>query len=389
MLIRILLCLVMFFSSCGTDVGGGNTENKNTRSSQSELETQKLRAEYQQLVGTIAQISGLLNNDFTTCSGSLDSLIQNICRIAQDANLEDRNKLKSELLSVIKVLKSQVDATSNESGSTSTLIQSLNDSLYGAGNTSGCVQANTCDSGSIAGRLKTAENSITSINNLLSSVQTTVNRTLESIEIGVENLAAGPGYESVTRRVDRTQINGYIEAYGSALSISSNGATATNNSSTITVTTSSVHGLSVGQTISLSGLTAGKGFSAGNLTGLFSVVTVPTTSSFTISLSANATSGGSFGGSLGLVTPVVSRGQGTVWKTSDGEQSKVSVGGHINYNFLVTGGSTVLTTNPDTPLPTGWGGAATPGSGFICYSKSSATASAATIKSGGTSIVCK
>ena len=348
-----------------------------------------MQKQYAQLAGTVAQISGLLNNDFSTCAASLDDLIEKICRIAQDANEEKRNILKSELLNTMSVLQSKVDSVTDNVGRSDQKVLDINDSLYGAGKDHTCVAALNCTAGSIAGRLKQAETDITALNNLTAAIQGTVNRTLEGVEIGTENLAAGPGYEMLTRKVDRTQINGYVDAQSTGLSVSNSGVSATSGSATITITTTAAHGLTVGQTVQLSGLTEGRGFSSGHLTGLFLVVTVPTTTTLTVVLSTTATSNGALGGNIGVVTPLAQRGAGTVWKTSDGEQSKVANGGKVPYNFLITGGTTVLTANPSAPLPTGWGGFAAPGAGFACYSKVSSTASAATIKLGGTNILCK
>jgi hypothetical protein len=383
----LFLFVMVIVNGCGMDnstVSNREQTNARTNNKQTELE-----AKFLQLQGTITEIANLLSNDFTTCDASLDDFVENVCRMAQDANEEKRNLLKSELLSVINILSSQIRAISGNVGASTQKIQDINDSLYGTGNDFSCVGANTCTGSSIAGRLKQAETSITSLNNLATSIQTTQNRTLESVDVGVENLSAGPGYETLTRRVDRTKINGYVEAYGSALTVSSNGCNATNNSSVVTITTTTTHGLTVGQTVSLSNIAAGRGFSSGDLTGLFAVGSVPSTTTFTVTLTGTATSGGTFGGSSGVVTPLLQRAPGTVWKTADGEQSKVAIGGTVKYNFLVTGPSTVFTINPTSPLPSGWGGAATPGTGYVCYSTSSTSASAATIKAGGSSIICK
>lgn len=117
----------------------------------------------------------------------------------------------------------------------------------------------------------------------------------------------------------------------------------------------------------MQGLTSGRGFSAGDLTGDFTVVTTPTADTFTVVVRKNASSSGTTGGSGGVVNRVQGRGMGTVWKTSDGADAAVRVTslGTKAYNWIVKA------------------------NGDICYSTSNNAATFATINAGGGSIVCK
>jgi hypothetical protein len=67
-------------------------------------------------------------------------------------------------------------------------------------------------------------------------------------------------------------------------------------SGTVTVTTSSAHGASVGDYIILSGLTDTDGITAAELNNEFEIQSVPTTTTFTIATTGSATAGSVFGG---------------------------------------------------------------------------------------------
>jgi hypothetical protein len=241
---------------------------------------------------------------------------------------------------------------------------------------------------------------MTSANSAISTLQTqvtTINNTLNTIiagmvlevTVGNENLSAGPLYESTLRKQDRSRVVAYVEDVSANVALGNNPGNATNGSATVTFT-STAHGLSAGNVIRFNGLTSGRGFSSAAVNDQYVIQSVPTANTFTIVMPNSATSGGTFGSSAGFYYVINGRGLGQAWQTSDDEAYKTTTASNKPYKFIITGASTVFTTNPTgASLPTGWGTPAVPGSGFICYSKSDRLALAATIKGGGSDIVCK
>jgi len=399
----LIVSLMLF--ACGTDHVDYRTRGH------TETDTDKLNKTILELKGLQAQISTLILSDYATCTstpsdgGSTnDALIRKICQIAQASTIESKNQLKGELQAYINTLETELNSVQDRlatvEANTANTSQILTD-LYGTGNS--CA---TATAGSICARVTALESSVstlqsqmTSANSAISVLQgqvAAINATINAavagmmteVTIGNENLAAGPLYESVLRKQDRTRINAYIEDIAANQSLGNNPFSASNGSPTVTVTLTA-HGLSVGNVVKFDGLQSGRGFLSGQVNDSYIVDTVPNANTFTITMTSNATSGGTFGGSVGYFYKINGRGLGQAWAQADGEVYATSTFSNKPYKFLITGAATVFGAAPTgASLPVGWAGL-TPGFGFICYSKTDRSATAATIKAGGANIVCK
>lgn len=398
--------LLFALIGCGTD-----ETRKDVRTDHYESDTERLRETILQLQGLQAQINSVILSDYATCSstpadgGSTnDSLIRKICQIAQASEVEARNQLKGELQAYINTLEGELnsvqDRLSTVEANTANTAQILTD-LYGAG--SSCA---TATAGSICYRVDELETSVATLESdmadaqsaisvlqgQVAAIQATINAAvagmMTEVTVGNENLGAGPLYESMLRKQDRTRINAYIEDLGANQQLGSNPLNATNGSPTVTVTLTA-HGLAIGNVVKFDGLAAGRGFTSAQVNDQYSVVSVPTANTFTITMSSNATSGGTLGGAVGYFYRINGRGLGQAWAQVDGEVYVTSTFSNKPYKFIITGASTTFTAAPTgAPAPVGFVGL-TPGYGWLCYSKVDRLATSATIKLGGTNIVCK
>lgn len=332
-----------------------------------DLETQILA-----LQGTSAQIDNLIQSDFATCpvsGNTADSLINQICKISQAANVEQIIATKGMLATINQSLTEQINAINDSivtlDSREASDIQAINTQIT---TISGQIATINTTLTTLGTRMTNAETAITALQTLTNSINQTVNGTMTSFDIGTENLSAGPVYESVLRMVDKSRINAYVEAYGSMLSLPNNCANSTNGSPDVTITMTA-HGLVVNDLVHLQGIAGSNGFTNGDIIGDFVVKTVPTVNTFVVTLRRNATSNGNFGGSSGLPVAykVIGRGMGTVWKTADGADIAVRVTtvGTKHYNWLVKS------------------------TGFVCYDKTNNAATFATIIANGVNIVCK
>jgi hypothetical protein len=240
--------------------------------------------------------------------------------------------------------------------------------------------------------MTSANSAISVLQGQVASIQATINSAvagmMTEVTIGNENPVAGPLYETVLRKQDRTRVNAYIEDLSANVTLANNPFNATNGSAIVTVT-STAHGLAVGNIVKFDGLAAGRGFLSGQVNDQYEVSTVPTANTFTIVLSTSATSGGGLGGAVGYYYKINGRGLGQAWAQADGEVYSTSTFSNKPYKFIITGATTVFGAVPTgATLPVGWAGL-TPGFGFVCYSKTDRAATAVMIKAGGANIVCK
>lgn len=398
--------LIVGLTLASAAVGCGRQERTVTEQTP-ESETDRLRKQIFDLQGTVSQINSLVLSDWASCASggpdTLSTLQQNICKIAQASTVEAKLQLKGELAAFaqsqekeLNELSSRLDATPSQSD-----VNQLKTDLYGS--TSATCAAPLA--GSVCQRLNSAESRLTalestvnnpttgvaalntavaSINSQLSAV---INGAMLEITIGDENLAAGPLYEAVLRNPARSRLTAYVDSVDANLVIANNGFSTTNGSTTVVVT-STAHGYSVGNVVSLGGVSGSVGgVSSAALSDQY-VLTAVTANTFSFTVPSAATSSQNGGGNSAFVRRVNGRGLGRAWQTSDGEVLLTTTFSNKPYKFVVTGASTVFTVNPDTPLPTGWAGL-TSGPGFVCWSKTDRNASAATIKAGGTGIRCK
>jgi len=214
-------------------------------------------------------------------------------------------------------------------------------------------------------RLDNAETAIDALEDLTNSINGTLDGTVKEIQVGSENLAVGPIYESLLKRVDHKAISGYVEAFGSNLAMPTDPVQVTNASPTVTYTTSAAHGLSAGDTVLIADIASGKGWGAAEVNGEFTIATAPTTTTFTVTMSRNSTKTGTFGGASGITKEVLGRGLGRIWESGDGDDVAVRVGNPRgkNYNFIIVENGS--------------------GDGFVCYSKTDSLANFATLSGVG------
>lgn len=318
---------------------------------------------------TSGAISSMVYSDFSTCPASgdtADALIRKICQVAQAATVETRVELKGELAAFAQSLQGQIDVINTNLSANQTDIDSINTQL-------------TAINGSLVSlgnRMTSAENAIIALQNLTASINGTLSGAMIALDIGNENAAAGPLYESVLRRVDKKRFTGYVQAYAAYQTFGNNPLAATSGQAAL-VATLTAHGYLVGDRVELSGLIGSRGFANGHITGVF-VVTAVTANTFTFSAAVNASSTGTVGGSTpGLVRKILGEGMGTLWATGDVSDVAVRVSnlGTKRYNFIIR------RKLSDSTL------------GELCYSKSNNAATFATISAapedGNATIACK
>jgi hypothetical protein len=358
---RLFFISFLFIAACGAETV--HIDRRTNPTDQSD-QIKRLQDQILALQGTSSQISGLIESDFATCpvSGSTaDALINKICQVAHAVSDEQSAAIKSQLATVNTWVQGQLNAVNdnlvaldaveqNDVATINATITTINSTLVTVNSTLGTLGTRMTNA------LQTA----------IASINASLNGTMRPFDIGIENLAAGPLYETVLRLTDKTRINAYVEAVGANANLGSNPVTASSGSSTVTVT-AVAHGFAAGYLVHMQGLTSGRGFSAGDLTGDFVVVTAPTADTFTVVIRKNASSSGTTGGSGGVVNRVQGRGMGTVWKTSDGADAAARVTnlGTKAYNWIVKA------------------------NGDICYSTTNNSATFAVINAGGAGVVCK
>lgn len=364
--------LILLASSCGTDDSSEPMPRVKTcdLSCENAKKIEALEAQVLQLAGNQSQLQSLVNSDFASCPLSGDTanvLVNKICKVAQASTVESQTALKEQLAAYIGVVKSQIDTVNTDLltaqateaadfASLSSQIASINTQLATI----------TTSITALTTRVTSAESAITALQTMTSSINTTLNGTMVSLDIGTENVAAGPLYETVLRRVDKTRINAYVEATAAAKTISSNGLNATNGSNALIVT-ATAHGLAAGDTILLSGLVGSRGFTSADLGGYAVVSSVADANTFTFLARRNAVSGGTLGGAAGTVKKVQGYGLASIWTTANGADVAVrqtTLGAQI-YNFIIKA------------------------NGDICYDTAVAAQIFATISAGGGTVVCK
>jgi hypothetical protein len=314
------------------------------------------------LQGTITNINNMVLSDFNSCSGTnaADALINKICKVAQASTVESKVAMKSELQTFSTTLEEKVSYINRDLASVLNNLEGVSLSTIQSDITTINSTLTTLDT-----RLDDAESAIDALETLTASISGSLNGTVKEIQVGNENLSAGPAYESLLKRVDHDAISAYVEAYATAVTIASNGLDTTSGSAIITVTTSAVHGLAVNERVFIQGVESGKGWAASEVNGEFTVVTVPTTTTFTITMSRNSTKTGTFGGANGTTKEVLGRGLGRIWATGDGDDVAVRVANPRGkpYNFIIVENGS--------------------GDGYVCYDKSNPSANFATLSGAG------
>lgn len=365
-----LLSILSLFYSCGVN----ETVHRRTIASPQPSETDKkideIKQEILALQGTQAQLDALVKSDFYTCPLSGDTanvLINTMCKVSQYANNELRVELKGQLAAYTKVLDEQIkgvnDSLAAAIAQESADVTAINATLATINSSITTINTNIT---ALASRMTTAESAIATLQTQVNGAIGAITGAMTTLDIGTENMLAGPLYESILRSTDKSKINAYVEASLANVSLGNNPLSAVNGSYTVTVNMTA-HGLLTGDSVYLSKLVGTKGFTNADINGFFVVESTPNADSFTITASRAATSGGAFGSNVGLIRKLTGRGLATIWKTADGADSSVRTTnyGSKNYNFIIKS------------------------NGDVCYDKTNNAATFTTINAGGTNITCK
>lgn len=389
MIFRVLtlVSLTVFLFACGSNsvsIPGGSDLNKEITEIKGRIMALSL------IAGTLDEA---VSNEFSDCSMT-NSVIKRMCEVAQSAVAQGNVEVLGQMANFVNLLNGEIDAANNDLASHQARLNQLevDSASYAADIASIQADLSTlnaslltmqADIAALDSRLDTAENDIDALQDALDDLTDSFNSNLPEllklIAIGKENLSAGPLYESLIRKANKTEITGYVNAYNAPVSLANNAVDPTNGSPTVTVTSSANHGLSVGNTVLMMNVGEGAGFTSGDLYGEFVVLTVPTATTFTINLPRNATSGNTFGGNIGVIQKVTARGFGLIWKSGDASDSAVrqTSAGSQKYNFIIRRIASDVTNN----------------TAEVCWSKSSRTATFATINAapegGNASITCQ
>jgi hypothetical protein len=356
---KIIFLFLLVLSSCGPQEQA-KRDPEVTKSPRDQL-VEDLQQQLFALQGTITNINNMVLSDFNSCSGTnaADALINKICKVAQASTVESKVSMKSELQTFSSVLQEKIAYINKDLASVLNNLEGISLSTIQSDITTINSTLTTLNT-----RMGNAETAITALQTLTASISGALNGTVKEIQVGNENLAAGPAYESLLKRVDNTAISAYVEAYGSTIAISSNGLNTTTSSPTITITTDAAHGLAANDRVFLQGIDSGKGWAASEVNGEFTVATAPTATTLTITMSRNSTKTGTFGGTTGTSKKVLGRSLGRIWVTGDGTDASVRTANPRGqaYNFIIVEAS---------------------GSGYVCYDKSNASANFATLSGAG------
>jgi hypothetical protein len=387
----IILTMLVLFGACGDQSSSGPTADSSA--------INEINARINALSVTANALDAIIQSDFSTCPASgdtADALIRKICQVAQASTIELQVQLQNEMGAFVSQLKSQIDANKTDLASQQTLIDAANTAI--AANSANItslqgqitaanaaitvINANVSnlqvDVASLQSRMTSVEAAILALQNLTASINGTLAGTMVSVSVGEENISAGPVYEAILKRVDKTRFNGYVEAYGSYQSLGANPVTAVNASATVTIA-STAHGYLVGDIVELNGFVSGRGFLTGDVLGQYTIVTVPNANSFTLTMPRLASSGGTFGGSVATVRKVNGRGMATLWKSGNVSDAAVRVTSAASkqYNFVIRRRASDATNN----------------TAELCYDTSNRSATFATINAvpegGSGNIVCK
>lgn len=322
-----LLSILLFIISCGgTILVPEQIQEEDPRIAE-------MQARIDALQGTVAQINALVLSDFASCSGpdANDALVKKMCEVAHASTVEAQVALKGELATFAQQLQSQINNINLDVSAASALeasdIASINSQITTINSTLTTLTT----------QMTSANSAITALQTLTNSINVTLQGTTTSLEVGSENVSAGPLYESVLKRVDGTKYIAYVTAYGSNLATGSNPFNVANGNATVTVTTSAAHGLIVGDVVLFSGATTGRGFNLAQINISQTVVTVPLTTTFTINMTTLSTSAGTFGGAAVITKKYLGAGLGNIWVSGDGTDVAVRVTtlGSKPYNFIM------------------------------------------------------
>ena len=357
-MLRKLFGFMVFaaFFGCGSQDGAlPRVPTQNT-------EEQEYRDKVLALQGAL---KSLVESDFKTCSGvgeSSDALIKRICQIAQASTNEARLEMQNVISQALKKAQAEIDAGANDIASLYTQINSINTSLstINAIVSAGFFEAEVGSEMVAAGPLyekasikqdRTRVNmwvegdstAVALVSNPINAVNSSPTVTISKPTATITVTVATPGVVTYTG-------HGFVN--GDPVTFSTSGSLPTGMVAgtvyyvrnktlntfelgttpfvTVSVDTtgiqSGVHtgslGVKAGDLVKIAGATSGRGFTIGDTSKEVRVTSV-TISTVVVDLPRNATSGGTFGGSLATLTRVTGRATSSIWVLADGTDAAV------------------------------------------------------------------
>jgi hypothetical protein len=365
--IGVLSVLSLVILQCGD---AGTQEKLPVATSQNVDSYQEIKSAILTLRG---QISGLLQSDFATCSAAIvDPLVKNICEIAQASTNEAMNEQKGELSAALKSMLSSLTGTQDDVK----VFEAQWVKLYGVPfpKTTGAAvpTMSDCENNTAAASVIECMKVNAATIGALAAI---VNDVMLAVDVGTENLLAGPNYETLMRLATKSRINAFVDGLGSVLTVGADPLTSTNLSATVDIH-AVAHGYNTGDKVQVSGCASGNGLTAQELYGIYEV-TVSGVDDFSVDVTAAASASGTLGGAGCIVRSYTGAGMDTIWSTGDGSDAavRVATGGTKNYNFAICEDGSA--------------------DGYVCYDKTNAAATFATISggwaacAGSGNIVCK
>lgn len=329
---KILVTILSFLCACGAK-----------ERPHQETETDRINKKIAELQLVSDQISALVSSEFKTCDGTgatTEAIVLKICKIAKASTIENNTELLSQLREYASQLNDKITTLQNNVVSQDDLTDINNEldllvsDLYGIGASCASPQPGTlCD------RLDDAESAITAVQNSVSNISNTVNAINDNayfaILIGSENLSAGPVYESLLRKGDKTTVVGYATVLSNQVNLLNNPLTASNGSPDITVS-QTAHGYSINDVVIISGCSSGRGLQTWHINSEMTIVSA-SANSYIVTAKKNATGNGTFGGASCTVKKVLSRGMSTLRTGVDLADTNVRTtsAGSAKYNFII------------------------------------------------------
>ncbi len=322
-----------------------------------------------QMLQLQAELQSIVESDYATCGGALSPAAQNICKIAQAATIEVRVEMRGAIADMASQLESKINNGAADFTQMAAAWKQIYGSDFPSTSSPGVPTLSDCETNtgnaSILGCISEFADDIDTLNSAISVLTGTVNGAMTTVEIGTENISAGPFYEQLLRLGDKLRINAYTDGLATAFTTPNNPIAASSGSATVTITTSSAHGMTAGDKVRIEDCQSGRGFTWQHLNGTFELAS-GSGSSFTIVMSTTAGSNGTLGGATCVIRKFSGAGVATVWTSADPSDSAVrkTTGGSKSYNFIIKKGLT---------------GAGSASEGYACYDTTNRSATFATI----------
>lgn len=354
--------------SCGNTPLSADLPNQKSEDASAD-KIPHLESEIEALRSSQEKINTLVTSEFATCEDegdTKDPLINRMCKVAQAATVESRVLMQAELAKFSKDLGDKVSALSDD---LSNINVRVGDVETRVAKLEASVTSLQSDLKSLSDRMTSAEEAISALQKAVEGIHSSLQNIVEAVEIGSENVAAGPLYEVLLRRADRTAITAFVEELSAALAVAENNPIEVTKDSTVATFPQGGDSLVAGDVVRLSGCSGGNKALAVDINGDVVVQSV-SGSAFTFSMAHAATRTGSTGGAACTALKLGKRGLARIWEESDGADTAVRTtkSCSVAYNYIVAQNAGV------------WS---------VCYDSKNASATFETLKAGGGTVVCK